>query len=107
MVMTLFSASETTELFSNRLMSIAIILGCFHILYIISYMIHDTLYLRYIQDFNIYHLGEWLHPVKLADVVGILVGTILLGDEHSGLKEGERYIDEHSGLTKGREVHLN
>ena len=59
------------------------------------------------QDFDIYHLGEWMHPVELADVVGLLVGALLLRDEHSGLKEAERYMNEHSGLTKGREVHLN
>ena len=52
------------------------------------------------QDFDIYHLGEWLHPVELADVVGLLVGALLLRDEYSGLKEAERYMNEHSGLKE-------
>ena len=62
-----------------------------------SYIIYYTLYIisgiyTLDQDFDIYHLGEWLHPVELADVVGLLVGAFLLGDEHSGLKEAEGYI---------------
>ena len=39
-----------------------------------------------------------MHPVELASAVGLLVGTLLLRDEHSGLKMRER-------PKRGREVH--